>query len=185
MPPPPWRHQDAIWKQATVHVDSHIEVDRHYYSVPHPLVGQRCGVRLTPSLIEVFVDGCRVAVHPRSRQPGGYTTEPDHLPVTYRSPVQWTPGRIITWAAQTGPATAQMAERILARPLHPEQGFRACLGLISLGRRVGRERLECACQQALALGAYRYRSVKALLERDPDRQPAPTPRPPAAPRRGS
>jgi hypothetical protein len=168
--------EGALWKLATVHVDAHVEVDGHRYSVPYPLIGQRCAIRLSTDLVEVFCDGRRVTAHRRSHQVAGYTTDLAHLPVSYRCTMAWTPGRIVTWAAQTGPATAQMAKAILAHPVHPEHGYRGCLALIGLSRRFGPERVEDACRQALALGAFRYRSVKAILDRDPDGLP-PAPRP--------
>ncbi len=163
--PPPPTHE-AVWKLAAVNVDGHVEVDHHRYSVPFPLVGQRCAVRLTETLVEVFHDEQCVAAHRRSHLPGGYTTDSTHLPTAYRREMAWTPGRILTWAARTGPATAEMAEQILAHRLHPEHGYRGCLALIGLSRRYGAERVERACRQALTLGAFRYRSVKTILERD-------------------
>jgi transposase len=177
--PPPQPH-DAVWKLATVNVDAHVDVDHHLYSVPFSLVGQRCAVRITATRVEVFYDEHRVAVHRRSHLLGGFTTDPDHLPTSYRRPVTWTPGRILTWAARNGPATARMAEQILAHRLHPEQGFRGCLALIGLGHRYGPERVESACQEALRLGAFRYRSVKAILERGPT-APSTTPSQPTPP----
>jgi transposase len=162
--PPP--SEDAVWKLATVNVDAHVEVDRHLYSVPFPFIGECCAIRLTATRVEVFHDERRVAAHRRSHRLGGYSTDPEHLPASYRRPVTWTPGRILTWAARCGPATAQMAEQILSHRLHPEQGFRGCLALIGLSRRYGPERVEAACKEALRLGAFRYRSVKAILDRD-------------------
>jgi transposase len=69
-----------------------------------------------------------------------------------------------------GPFTAELAEKILAEKPHPEQGYRSCMGLIGLGRRYGKERLEAAAERALHLQAHSYPSVKSILERGLDRQ---------------
>ena len=172
-PLPAQRFEYADWKVATVNIDYHIEVERHYYSVPYQLVHERCDVRLTVTVVEVFLHGRRVASHLRSHVRGGYTTDPAHMPESHRRYREWTPGRILNWAAETGPATAQVAKYILDHRPHPEQGFRSCLGIIRLGRRYGSDRLEAACRRALAIQAYSYRSVESILKSGLDGQPLP------------
>jgi transposase len=66
------------------------------------------------------------------------------MPKDHREYAEWTPPRLIAWAAQTGPATARVVEEILSRRTYPEHGFRSCMGVISLGKRFGKERLEAA-----------------------------------------
>ncbi|WP_185181243.1 IS21 family transposase [Mycoavidus sp. B2-EB] len=51
----------AHWKKASVSIDYHIEVDHHYYSVPHQWVGREVEVRITADTIECFHQGKRVA----------------------------------------------------------------------------------------------------------------------------
>ena len=105
----------------------------------------------------------------------GYTTDPAHMPESHRRTRQWTPSRIVAWAEHTGPATARLAEAIMAARPHPEQGFRSCLGIIRLGERYGPERLEAACARALAARAHSYRSVESILRDGLDRQALPAP----------
>ncbi len=172
-PLPAQRFEYADWKVATVNIDYHVEVERHYYSVPYQLVHERCDVRLAATVVEIFLRGRRVASHVRGYKRGGYTTDPAHMPESHRRYREWTPGRILNWAAETGPATAQVAKYILDHRPHPEQGFRSCLGIIRLGRRYGSERVEAACRRALALQAYSYRSVESILKSGLDAQPLP------------
>jgi len=176
-PLPAQRYEFALWKQAKVSIDYHFEVDRHYYSVPYQLVGQVCDVRLSATTVEVFLRGRRVASHVRSFQRGRHTTDPAHMPDAHRRHREWTPGRIISWAEKTGPATAKLAQGILDSRPHPEQGYRSCLGIVRLGERYGAERVEAACQRALAVRAFSYRSVESILKTGLDRQPLPTERP--------
>jgi len=95
----------------------------------------------------------------------------DHMPAAHRAHAGWSPGKLITWGASVGPATGELVKRLLMEKRHPEQGYRACLGLMRLARSVGRERMERACARALAIGAHRYRSVASILEKGLDRQP--------------
>jgi transposase len=79
--------------------------------------------------------------------------------------MEWTPSRLISWGSSIGTNTGILVERILQSRPHPEQGYRACLGIMSLGKRYSKERLEAACYRALTLGATSYRSVKSILEK--------------------
>jgi transposase len=108
--------------------------------------------RLTATTVEVFLKGRRIASHRRLAGRGQPSTQPEHMPPAHRAHAEWTPSRLIAWAAKTGPATAQVVTKILASRPHPEQGYRACLGLLRLGQRYGTERLEAACARAAQLG---------------------------------
>lgn len=171
------RYEFGLWKQAKVSIDYHVEVDRHYYSVPYQLVGQVCDIRLSATTVEIFRRGRRVASHVRSYQRGRHSTDPAHMPDAHRRHQEWTPGRILRWAERTGPATAQLTQGILESRPHPEQGYRSCLGILRLGERYGAERVEAACQRALAVRAFSYRSVESILKSGLDRQPLPAQKP--------
>jgi transposase len=167
----------GVWKLATVNIDYHVEVDHHYYSVPHALVGQRVDVRLATATVEVFCRGQRVAAHVRSFVRGGHTTDPAHMPKAHQRHREWSPSRLIAWGASVGPQTAALMEAILAARPHPEQGYRSCLGILRLARQEGTARLEAACARALAAGARSYRHVAAILKHGLDRVPLPAARP--------
>jgi transposase len=160
----------AEWKRARVNIDYHVELEHHYYSVPYQLVGKQVDLRYTGSTVEILYQGKRVASHARSSRPGKHSTLPEHRPKAHQKYLEWTPSRIVEWAATIGPLTAQLAQRIMAEKPHPEQGYRSCMGLIGLGRRYGKERLEAAAQRAIHLQAHSYPSVKSILERGLDRQ---------------
>ncbi|MDH4066748.1 MAG: IS21 family transposase [Acidobacteriota bacterium] len=172
-PLPALPYEFATWKKATVNVDYHVEVDRHWYSVPHQLVGEECDIRVTAGVVEVLHKRRRVASHPRSHVQRHFSTDAAHMPEAHRRHAEWTPGRIVAWAERTGPSTADLVAAIMASRPHPEQGFRSCLGIMRLGRRHGDERLEAAAARALAIGAHSYRSVESILKSGLDRQPLP------------
>ena len=164
-------YEFAEWKKARVHIDYHLEVDGHYYSVPHPLAKRQLDVRFTATTVECFHQGVRVAAHLRSHLKGRHTTLPEHMPKSHREYAEWTPQRLIHWAEKTGPATAGVIAQVLQRRHHPQQGFRSCLGIMRLGKGYGDERLEAACRRALTLNACSYKSIESILRQGLDRQP--------------
>ena len=169
-PLPAARYSLAHWKLCRVNIDYHIEVERHVYSVPYQLVREQVEVRYTTHTVEIFHRDKRVASHRRryDRQP---STLPEHMPSAHRAHAEWTPSRLIRWAEKVGPATGKLVSRILESRPHPEQGYRACLGIMQQGRRYGNIRLEAASNRALALGSCRYRTVSNILAAGQDRLP--------------
>jgi len=153
-----------------VHIDYHIEVEGHYYSVPYQLVKHQVEVRITRQIVEVFHKGRRVASHRRSKEKGYHTTLTEHMPKAHQRYAEWTPERLIRWAAKNGIATAQLVENILGSRPHPQQGFRSCLGIMRLGKEYGQERLEAACARALAIGGTSFKSIQAILKAGLDRR---------------
>ena len=159
------------WKKVRAGIDYHVEVDGHYYSVPYQLRGKQLEARITASSIECFVQRKRIASHVRSFEKGRHTTVSSHMPKGHQEYVDWTPQRLIRWAAKTGPKTAAMTEAILASRQHAQQAFRSAMGLISLAKAYTPERLEMACDLALEGGATSYKSVKSILKTKLDQQP--------------
>jgi transposase len=164
-------YEYAEWKKVRVHVDYHVDVAGHFYSVPYELIGQECEVRITADTIEVLHKGRRVASHPKSSLRGRHTTQKEHMPEAHRQHAEWTPERIVGWAKKTGEATAGVVEQVMASRSHPQQGFRSCIGIMRLGDQYGPERLEAACRRALSVRALSYLSIQSILANGLDRQP--------------
>ena len=180
-PLPARPYEYAEWKKVRVHIDYHVEIDRHYYSAPYALVKRQLDARITAHTVELLHQGRRVASHGRSPHRGGHTTVPEHMPKAHRAYAGWTPQRLVRWARKNGPSTAALIGRILAARVHPQQGFRSCLGVMRLGERYGEKRLEAACRRALALGACAYKNVESILKNGLDGKPLP-PEAPELPR---
>lgn len=160
----------AEWKLCTVALDYHVDVERHYYCVPHQLLRQKVWVRLTARTVEIFAKGARVASHARTSSNRQHTTVRDHMPSSHRRYADWTPERIKRQAAKVGQNCAILVEVILRDRRHPEQGFRACLGIMNLAKPHGTERLEAACERALEINARSYSSVKSILQNNLERK---------------
>lgn len=170
LPLPAEPFEPAVWSTATVNIDYHVSVQKHFYSVPYGLVHQQLEVRLTAHAVELFYQGKRVAAHVRSHEPGKFTTLEEHRPKSHKRHLEWSPGRLVDWARTTGPQCARAVEQILASKPHPEQGYRSCLGIMRLAKGVGPARLEAACERALRLGVCTYGSIKSILEHGLDQQ---------------
>ena len=169
LPENPYEYAD--WKKAKVNIDYHIEVDGHYYSVPYQLVRESVEIRFTSTTVEVLFKNRRVASHPRSYRRGGFSTLKEHMPKAHQQYLEWTPSRIVRWAAQAGPHTEKLITQILESKPHPQQGFRSCLGIIRLGKQYSQERLEAACAYALSIHGFSYKSVQSILKNGLDQKP--------------
>jgi transposase len=138
-------YEYAEWKRCRVNLDYHVEIAKHYYSVPHHLVHQEVEARITLKTVEVFFRGKRVASHLRSTVPHRPTTIAEHMPSSHRRYRDWTHERIRSEAAKVGPDAETLIEVILRSRPHPEQGFRSAIGILGLVKRYGQERVDAAC----------------------------------------
>lgn len=163
---PARRYELGEWKLGVgVNIDYHLEYDHRIYSAPCELINGKVDVRATAAVVEVWHGGVRVTSHERSYGPKGtVVTKPEHRPRAHREWGSWPPERLVGWAQQTGPKTAEVVAAILAHRTHPETGRRACLGLMRMAERYGAERLEAACGRAVAINNPRYKSVEAILK---------------------
>lgn len=158
-------------KKARVHLDYHLEYDGHYYSVPYQLVKEEVMVHAAANTVAVFYYGKQVALHPRSPRHGGHTTDPNHMAKAHRKHLEWSPPRFLRWAAEIGPHTQAVVHHQLESRRHPEHGYRACLGLLSLTKKYGVDRLEAACRRAQHIGAMNYKSIASILDNSLDKVP--------------
>ncbi len=141
--------------------------------MPYQLVRRQLDVRITARTVECLYRAKRVASHVRAHVPGQYRTVAEHMPKSHRAYAEWTPERLVRWADKTGPATAAVIHSILARYVHPQQGFRSCLGIMRLGKTYSAERLEAACLRVLAIGSPSYKSLESILRRGLEDQALP------------
>jgi len=176
-PLPEQPYEFAIWKEARVNIDYHVEFEHHYYSVPHTLIHEEVYVRATEGTIEIFFNNQRIASHRRSNALGRHTTLSEHMPPAHQEYQEWSPDRFTRWAQTIGPHTTQLVQALLTSRKHPQQAYRSCLGLLRLASRYGEERLEAACCRALPAGIHSYKGVKNILDAKLDQvepeEPAP------------
>ena len=160
----------AQWKECKAGLDYHVEIDKHYYSVPHRYLGYKLWARFTDRTVEVFLAGKRIACHLRDHANRRHTTLTDHMPSAHRRYATWTPERISRQAASIGANTEALIDIIMRERRHPEQGFRSCIGILRLAKGHGGERLEAASERALEIGARSYTAVASILKNNLDRR---------------
>ncbi len=165
----------AEWRVRRVGIDYHVEIENHFYSVPHRYARAEVEARFTARTVEVFYRGQRIAAHRRGSGDGRHTTVPEHMPSSHRRYADWTIERISREADAIGPAVGLLCTLILERRPHPEQGFRACLGILRLARSVPIRRLEAAAARAIEIGALTYGSVQSILDHKLDQAAADLP----------
>ena len=174
-------YQYAEWKKCRVAPDYHVEVERHYYSVPSRLIREQVEARITDRTIEIFHKGSRIASHPRSNVRHRHTTVREHMPSSHRRYAEWTPARMMREARKIGPATIALVQAIMKAKPHPEQGFRACRGILRLAHSYGSARVEAACRRGNDIGTTTYGSIASILKNGLDRAYAREPTPETPP----
>lgn len=168
-PLPSEPYELAVFAKAKVGIDYHVGFDQNFYSVPFQLLRQEAWLRATERTVEVFVRGKRVASHRRAYTVNLWYTLPEHRPPQHRAYLEWTPERFLRWAQKMGPETTALIQARLDSKEHPEQSFRACLGILGLAKRYTEARLEAACARALRSGIFSYKGIKNILDSSYDR----------------
>lgn len=168
-------YQYAEIKQARVHIDYHVEYDKHYYSVPHHLVKQIVEVQASDNTVAIYSHGQRVASHPRSYRQGAHSTCSEHMPRAHRSMQEWSSERFLRWAGEIGEETRQVVNHVLQEKRHKEQSYRRTLALLGNAKKYGRDRLNKACGRALLINSPTRSSVESILKQGLDRIEVDTP----------
>lgn len=166
-------YEYAEWSQPKVDLSYHVEHHDHFYSVPFTLIGEQLDLRATEATVEIFRRGTRIESYQRSYLKGKYTTLKHHMPRAHIDQVEWTPERLTDWAKKTGPRTVALLEAIMASKAHPQQGFKACLGILRRAKEYPAERVERAAARALHFDMLNSGSVASILRNNLDKQPLP------------
>jgi hypothetical protein len=160
-----------VW--ATVYKTSYImlQEDKHYYTVPCELIGKRVKVAYNSKTVEVYYQMKHVASHNRDTKKGARTMVSAHLPANIQFVNELNLDKLISWATSIGKSTQQMITHIIDTRSHPDQARKSCMGILQMSKKVGRDRLENACQRALYYASYGYRVIKSILEKKLDMEP--------------
>ena len=172
---PPLRYELKKQHYATVAKNGHVSLspDKHYYSVPYRFIGKKVKLLYSRHSVEVYYNYERIALHKRSKARYHYTTEKEHLASAHRFVSEWTPERFTSWAEDIHEDVKLYILKILDRKQHPEQAYKSCVGILSFAKKVGHDRLTKACQRALGYGAYNYKTIQMILEKELDKTDKP------------
>ena len=174
-PLPLEKYELRDYKMATVQKNCHVyySSDKNYYSVPSAYIGKKVKLILSQSVVEIYHNQSRIALHPRSRKGYHYVTLKEHMPVNHTYNADWSSEYFITWAQKIGTSTKECIEKTLDKKQYPEQSYKSCMGILGMASKTGKERLNNACKRALSYDAVSYNSIKNILERGLDKEEEP------------
>jgi transposase len=156
---------------STVNKYGHVllSVDKRYYSVPYKLIGKRLKIKYSTRELSVYDDTEVVAVHDRFSGKGHkYITIQDHLASQHKYLSEWNPQKFIEMAKAIDEVVANYISKILSREMYPEQSYKSCSGVLSLAKRVGKQRLINACKRADSYSIYNYGIIDQILRSKAD-----------------
>ena len=164
-PLPLQKYEYAEFKEMKVPFDYHIEWGGFFYSISYTYVGQNCTVRATMDTIEAFIDNERVCAHARNfNKNKRYTTLPEHMPESHKAVAGWSNERFIAWAGKIGPNTAAFISNVLGSREHAVQSYKACMGIMRLGKKYPSGTMEAACRKAIDSNVYSYRYFEMIVK---------------------
>lgn len=163
LPAPTARYDLPLYAQPQVGRDRHIAVAKALYSVPGEHIGEEVSVRADQKLVRISLRGVLLKVHPR-QAPGGRSTDPADLPEGVRAHAMRDTASLRSAAAAHGVAVGTYAARLLEGPLSWTR-MRQVYRLLGLVRRYGAERVDAACERALAFDVVDVTKISRMLER--------------------
>jgi transposase len=161
-------YQYTFIKKVKVNIDYHVEIEKHYYSVPYGLLKKQIEAHVSEYTVSLYYQNQQVATHLKSERVGGHTTRVEHMPKAHQDYAKWNPERLKGWASNLGVFVLQWVEYQLNSKKHPQQSYRVCLGALNLSKQYNKERLNAACQRALDTGGYRLSNLKIILKNNLD-----------------
>ena len=167
-PLPRQAYQYTFIKKVKVNIDYHVEIEKHYYSVPYGLLKKEIEAHVSEGTVALYYQNQQVATHLKSARQGGHTTKVEHMPKAHQDYAKWNPERLKSWANNLGEFVLQWVEYQLGSKDHPQQAVRVCLGALNLSKQYSKKRLNAACQRALDTGGYRLSNIKAILKNNLD-----------------
>ena len=167
LPLPAQGFELKYYNELTVAKNNHIYLseDKHYYSVPYKLIGQKVKVIYTRSMVYIFAKGKQQAVHIRNFKQGGYSSDKQHLCSQHRHYRDRSPEYYLQQAKKRSEVLHRLIGLIFSQNRYPEQLYKTCDGLFALHRMADNNAFQKACQMAIEHQNYSYRFIKNILDR--------------------
>lgn len=147
--------------------------DWHHYSVPFRYIGKRVKIVYDTQVVEIYDGLNRIAFHKRDYRKHAHTTLDVHMPekhLRHKQSMGWDQEYFLDRADQVGEHFKKVIEHILNSRQFTEQAYNACVGLLRLRDKYGKNRLEAAAKRALLGASLTYRSINTILSNGADRQ---------------
>jgi transposase len=147
--------------------------DMHQYSVPYIYVGKEVQIVYDHHQVEVFLDMQRIALHTRTTRRNGYSTKEEHMPekhLRYKETKGWDGEYFLAQGIKVGINTQSVIARLLVKNQFAAQTYNSCLGIFSLGKKYGNDRLESACKLAMTAPFTTYQIISNILKNNRDKE---------------
>lgn len=166
LPLPISRYELKRYQVSRVEFNHHIYLkeDKHYYSVPYHYTGVKVKTIYTSRMVEIFKDNVRIAIHQRNRRPYWYTTIKEHMPQDHQLVDGWNPHRLVSWAEKKGGSVKKFIQLMLDQREHPQQAFKACLGVLNLGNKYDDQAMQAVCKKAIEINSISHRFIANSLK---------------------
>jgi hypothetical protein len=166
LPLPADRYELKRFQVSRVEFNYHVywKEDKHYYSVPYQYTGKRVKTIYTGRMVEIYKDNVRIALHQRDRRPYWYTTKKEHMPSNHQFVDGWNPHRLTSWAEKMGGSVKEFIQLMLDQREHPQQAFKACLGVLNLGKKYDKEAMQLVCKKAIEINSISHRFIANSLK---------------------
>ena len=155
------RFDPPAWAECKVHWDHHVNFQKAIYSLPTRLLGEKVWVRGDRKLVRIYAGGELVKTHPL--QPaGGRSTDYDDYPKEKTAYAMRDPERLIRAAGEKGEHLGRFMAELLSGDF-PWAKLRQGQKLLRLCEKYGDERLDRACERALAFELVNVRRVETIV----------------------
>lgn len=142
--------------------------DKNYYSVPYRYIGKSTQIHYSQSMVEVYYNHERIALHSRISTRGEYVTNKDHLCSTHKFYTDWSPEYFAKLARKQGEYVESLVRGLFGNEDYPEINYKRAMGIIQLQKIYGAERLNKACKRAVEAEIFSYRRLKNILKNNLD-----------------
>jgi transposase len=169
-PLPKSPYEIAQWRKAKVQANSHISVQKCYYSVPYQSIGKEVTLRISAQTLDIYDENTHLCTHRLIKSKiGVYSTDSTHLPEQSAQFGEWNSSRYLNWAKKKGPYTEQLIQNLFNSAHYEQKVYRSVHSILKLADLYSDQRLESACQLALEnISKPSYKHLKAILLNNQD-----------------
>lgn len=161
-PAPTGPYDVPLYAEPKVAPDQHAVVAKALYSLPFEYRRKKLKARADRATVRFYFKGQLVETHPR-QPPGGRSTKPEHFPPEKLAYAQRDTAFLVRQAEAQGPNVGRFARALLDNP-QPWTRMRQCFALLSLCKRLGKERVDETCALALASEMHDYWRLERMVK---------------------
>ena len=153
--------------------DYHVQVERHWYSVPESWVGHQVEAYVKNGEAVIHREDHEPVRHPHSTEVDGQTTNPEHMTAAHRAQSLRTREQLTAWAEAVGPNVREFVRLQFERKV-PMQGYRKAEQARFLADKYGEALVEEICGEALAMRVATPSGLRQLLSMAVKQQATPS-----------